>query len=106
MIARIWRGTVRTADAGRYCAYVQETGISQYRLTPGNRGAWLLTRPMDDLTEIVTLSYWDSEEAIRAFAGDDISVARFYPEDEHYLVEWERDVQHYQVDAPDESQPD
>lgn len=105
MIARMWRGTVRTGDAGRYCAYVQETGISHYRSTPGNRGAWLLTRPMGDLTEVVTLSFWESEEAIRSFAGDDISVARFYPEDEQYLVEWGREVLHYEVDSPDKGQP-
>ena len=77
MIARMWRGTVRTGEADRYCAYVQETGIGQYTSIPGNRGAWLLRRPMDDLTEVVTLSFWESEGAIRAFAGDDISVARF-----------------------------
>jgi heme-degrading monooxygenase HmoA len=101
----MWRGTVRIGDAGRYCAYVQETGISQYKSTPGNLGAWLLTKQIGELTEVVTLSFWESEEAIRAFAGDDISVARFYPEDEQYLVDWGTEVQHYHVHSPDGNQP-
>jgi heme-degrading monooxygenase HmoA len=101
----MWRGTVRTEDSGRYCAYIQETGISHYKSTSGNLGAWLLTNPIGELTEVVTLSFWESEAAIRAFAGDDISVARFYPEDEQYLVDWGNEVHHYQVDSPGRNQP-
>ena len=56
-----------------------------------------MTTENDDLTEVVTLSFWESEEAIRAFAGDDISVARFYPEDDRYLIDWGKVVHHYEV---------
>ena len=44
MIARIWRGTVRAGDAAAYAEYVQRTGIEGYQRTPGNCGAWLLSR--------------------------------------------------------------
>jgi heme-degrading monooxygenase HmoA len=47
--------------------------------------------------EIVTLSFWDSYEAVTRFAGSDISRARFYPEDERYLVARELTVTHYEV---------
>lgn len=100
MIARVWRGTVRSEDTEAYCAYVRETGLQQYRQTAGNCGAWIWTRPVGHLTEIVTVSYWESEEAIKAFSGDDIAEARFYPEDERYLVDWGRTVDHYQVQEP------
>ena len=101
MIARIWRGTVHIKDADAYRSYIEDTGISHYKSIPGNRGAWLMTNENDDLTEVVTLSFWESEEAIRAFAGDDISVARFYPEDDRYLIDWGKVVHHYEVYSPD-----
>jgi heme-degrading monooxygenase HmoA len=97
MIARIWRGTVRSADADEYAAYVQKTGIEQYRSTPGNAGAWILRRDIGELTEVVTFSLWESMDAVRAFAGDDPSRAVFYPEDERFLVEWGKTVEHYDV---------
>jgi heme-degrading monooxygenase HmoA len=97
MIARLWRGVVRADDADDYAAYVQETGIEGYLQTPGNKGAWLLRRPDGDREEIVTLSFWDSVEAIAAFAGEDIERAVYYPEDEQYLLERDPRVVHYQV---------
>jgi heme-degrading monooxygenase HmoA len=102
MIARLWRGVVRAEDADEYAAYVQQTGIEGYRQTPGNQGAWLLRRPAGQgREEIVTLSFWDSVPAIQAFAGEDFERARYYPEDDRYLVERDLTVVHYQV--PDQS---
>ncbi len=76
MIARMWRGWVRTEDRNTYAAYVERTGIVEYRQTPGNRGAHMLLRDLDDgRTEIVTLSFWESYDAIRGFAGEDITAA-------------------------------
>jgi heme-degrading monooxygenase HmoA len=96
MIARIWRGAVRLEDADGYAGYIRETGFAEYAETPGNRGAWMLRRDQGDQTEFITLSLWDSLDAIRAFAGDDIEAAVLYPEDERYLV-GESTVTHYQV---------
>jgi hypothetical protein len=39
MIARIWRGWIRTEDCDAYVTYTNRTGIAHYRQTPGNRGA-------------------------------------------------------------------
>ena len=98
MIARTWRGWVRTEDRDAYVAYVEETGMAEYRRTPGNRGAHLLSRDLDDgRTEILTFSLWDSREVVAGFAGADISRAVFYPEDDQYLVDRERTVTHYEV---------
>jgi heme-degrading monooxygenase HmoA len=57
----------------------------------------MLRRDQGDRTEFITLSLWDSVDAIRAFAGDDIEAAVLYPEDERYLVVGESTVIHYQV---------
>jgi heme-degrading monooxygenase HmoA len=90
---------VRRADAEAYVRYVHETGFAEYGRTPGNRGAWMLRRDDGERTEIVTFSLWESEEAIRAFAGDDIEAAVYYPEDERYLIEADPTVTHHQVVA-------
>ena len=97
MIARIWRGVVRAADADEYALYIRDTGFTQYAETAGNRGAWMLRRDEGDRTEFITYSLWESYDAIRAFAGDDIETAVYYPEDERYLVEREDTVRHYEI---------
>jgi heme-degrading monooxygenase HmoA len=101
VIARIWRGWVRTEDRDAYAAYVEETGVAQYRETAGNRGAHILLRDLDDgRTEIVALSFWTSYDAIRGFAGEDVDTAVYYPEDDRYLVQREDTVTHYEVQDP------
>jgi heme-degrading monooxygenase HmoA len=97
MIARTWTGTVRRPDADEYAQYIRETGFAEYGETAGNRGAWLLRRDEGERTEFITLSLWESEAAIRAFAGDDIEAAVLYPEDERYLIDGTSTVRHYQV---------
>jgi heme-degrading monooxygenase HmoA len=97
VIARLWRGWTSADDAETYGAYVQATGIADYQRTPGNLGAWMLRRREGDSVEFLTLSFWDSEDAIRGFAGEDIGKAVFYPEDDRYLVDREERVQHYEV---------
>jgi heme-degrading monooxygenase HmoA len=98
MIARMWRGATRAGDVSEYVQYVREKGLRGYRETPGNRGAWVLWRLVGDRAEIVTFSLWESRDAIRGFAGDDISRAVFYPEDDRFLVERELTVDHYVVE--------
>jgi heme-degrading monooxygenase HmoA len=96
-IARIWRGVARRADADEYADYIRRTGFNEYGETPGNRGAWLLRRDDGDRTEFITLSLWASVDAVRAFAGDDIDAAVYYPEDDRYLIERDATVAHYAV---------
>jgi heme-degrading monooxygenase HmoA len=97
VIAPTWRGTVRRADADIYADYIRATGFEEYGRTDGNRGAWLLRRDEGDRTEFLTISLWDSVDAIRAFAGDDIEAAVLYPEDTRYLVDGSSTVTHHEV---------
>jgi heme-degrading monooxygenase HmoA len=97
VIARIWRGWTRAEDTEAYAAYIRQTGITAYEATPGNRGAYLISRPDGDRTEFLTVSFWDDDDAIVAFAGADIDQAVFYPEDDRYLVDRETTVRHFTV---------
>jgi heme-degrading monooxygenase HmoA len=102
MIARTWRGWTSTGDADRYVEYLLDTGVREYRQTPGNRGVYMLRRVVGDRAEFLLLTLWDSMDAVRAFAGPDETVAVFYPEDDAFLVERERQADHFDVVvAPD-----
>lgn len=90
---------MRRDDAPAYTDYIASTGMAEYRSTPGNQGAWMLRRDDGDRSEIITFSFWDSTESIRAFAGDDIDQAVFYPEDDRFLIERDLRVRHYDVVA-------
>jgi hypothetical protein len=97
MILRSWRGAVRPQDAERYLAHQAGTGIREYRATAGNLGALVLRRPRGDLVEVVTLSLWESMDAVRRFAGDEPDRAVFYPGDDALLAEKDLHVDHFEV---------
>jgi heme-degrading monooxygenase HmoA len=97
VIARLWHGAVPEAKADAYLEYLERTGIPDYRATPGNRGVQVLRRTEDGRTHFLLLTLWESWDAIRAFAGDDVERARYYPEDEAFLLELEPRVTHYEV---------
>jgi heme-degrading monooxygenase HmoA len=97
IIARTWHGRVPADRAEDYHQYLLRTGIPDYRATPGNRGVSVLRRIEGDEAHFLLLSLWDSWESIRAFAGDDLERARYYPEDAEYLLELEPTVTHYEV---------
>jgi heme-degrading monooxygenase HmoA len=97
MIARIWRGWTTAADADDYVSYLAGTGLKDYRATQGNQSAWLLRRVQGETAEFLTVSVWDSLDAISAFAGGNTEQAVFYPEDEHFLIKREETVSHYEL---------
>ena len=97
MIARAWHGVTRAADADRYLVYLEATGLAAYRETQGNRGVLALRRVTGDRAEFLLVTLWESEAAIRRFAGDDPERAVFYPEDDRFLVERGERVEHWAV---------
>jgi heme-degrading monooxygenase HmoA len=104
MIARMWRGVVRTEKLAEYVDIVERTGMAGYRRTPGNQGAQLLTRDLSEgRSEVITLSWWADLDHIKAFAGDDIELAKYYPEDDEYLLDRETTVAHFEVVPPMQS---
>ena len=97
MIVRMWHGRVPAAKAAAYREFLNARAIPDYRSVPGNIGAQILERSDGDATHFITLTHWESLEAIRAFAGDDLDRAKYYPEDASFLLELEPTVVHYEV---------
>lgn len=97
MIARTWHGVVPAAKADAYYQLLLRTGVPDYRETEGNRGVWVFRRAEGELAHFLLLTLWDTLESIKAFAGDDVDRARYYPEDSEFLLEMEPNVTHYDV---------
>jgi heme-degrading monooxygenase HmoA len=97
MIARMWHGRVPTDKAARYREFLNARAIPDYRSVPGNISVHVLERPDGAVTHFVTLTIWESLAAIRGFAGDAVEVAKYYPEDREFLLEYEPTVVHYDI---------
>lgn len=97
-ILREWRAEIRRDKKAEYMKYVLETGVSAYKATLGNLGAAVAIRDIDsERSEIVTLSWWTSIDAIRAFAGEPVDQARYFPADDAYLLTRPETVRHYDM---------
>jgi heme-degrading monooxygenase HmoA len=97
MMVRIWHGVTPAEKASEYLGYLNQTGIPDYRATPGNRGTFVLRRIDGERAHFLTISLWDSLESIKQFAGEDYRRARYYDEDGEFLLEFEPAVQHYEL---------
>jgi heme-degrading monooxygenase HmoA len=95
MITRIWHGTTPAAKSDEYLDLMRTIALPDYRSTPGNQGAYALRRIEGETAHFLMVTFWESEEALRAFAGDDISVAKYYDFDKNFLLEMERSSSHY-----------
>ncbi len=97
MIARTWHGITPAEKADEYAEFLNRTGVPDYQKTPGNRGVYVLRRLEGDQAHFLLISLWDSYDAIRRFAGEDVEKAFYYPEDPGFLLELEPTVTHYEV---------
>jgi heme-degrading monooxygenase HmoA len=97
MIARMWHGRVPTAKAKAYRTFLNARAIPDYQSVEGNISVHILERTEEDITHFITLSFWESMEVIHGFAGQDVEIAKYYPEDKNFLLEFEPGVVHYEV---------
>src|SRR5579862_4300966 len=99
MVTRIWHGRTRRERADDYSAFLTMRAIPDYRETEGNLDVVILRRDEGEVTHFLTVTRWESEGAIRAFAGDDFLKSKYYAEDKEFLLEFEPEVQHFMVVA-------
>lgn len=95
MIARMWRGLTKPGMADAYAKQLYDTLQPELRSIAGFRDVQLLRRDMPDGAEIVVLTYWDSMEAIRAFAGEDAEKAVVAEEARPLFREYDATVKHF-----------
>jgi len=99
MISRIWHGYTRPGDADTYDALLREeviTGIED-RAIPGFREIQVFRRDLGDEVEFITVMWFDSWDAVRAFAGDDPEASVVPPAARAVLARFDDRSQHYEV---------
>ena len=99
MIARIWHGRTKASDFEEYTELMKSVAIPDYEKTPGFVKLSFLRRVEGDVAHFNLVTYWESLEVIKNFAGEDYEIAKYYPEDKDYLLEFEEKVIHYEVFA-------
>ena len=99
MIVRIWHGRTPRERADEYAVFLTLRAIPDYRGTSGNLDVAILRRDEAGVSHFLTMTRWESEDAIRAFAGSEVLKAKYYAQDKDFLLEFEDQVHHYVVVA-------
>ncbi|MEO5777286.1 MAG: antibiotic biosynthesis monooxygenase [Flavobacterium sp.] len=99
MIARIWHGKTSDADFDVYTEFLKQIAIPDYQRTMGFKGLSFLRQIKNGEGHFNLITYWEDLEVIKNFAGQDFEKAKYYPEDQNFLLEFEVKVQHFEVFA-------
>lgn len=98
MIARIWKARATPQRASEYAAYLQATVVPELSAIGGYQGVTLLQRERDGgVVEVTVITWWESLEAIRAFAGEAVETAVVHDSAARMLIDFDREVTHHQV---------
>ena len=101
MISRVWHGWTTPANADTYEALLKSEifiGIKNRQIA-GYRGIHLFRRNLGKEVEFVTVMWFDSLEAVRAFAGEDYEASVVPPKARALLSRFDARSQHYEVKA-------
>jgi heme-degrading monooxygenase HmoA len=93
----MWHGRVPAAKAGAYREFLKARAIPDYQSVEGNLSVHILEQSEGAVTHFITLTFWKDMDSIKAFAGENVATAKYYPEDKDFLLEFEPEVVHYEV---------
>jgi heme-degrading monooxygenase HmoA len=97
MIARFWRGWATPRNAELYRQHFRANVRPHIETLPGFRRCFLLERNDNGEVEFLAVTHWESLESIKAFAGDDVSVAKVEPQARAVLSRFETTATHYEI---------
>jgi len=99
VIGRIWHGYTTFENADIYENLLRNeifNGIRDRNIS-GFQEIQLFRRDLNNEVEFITIMWFDSIEAIKAFAGDDYEVAVVPPKARAVLLRFDERSQHYEV---------
>jgi antibiotic biosynthesis monooxygenase (ABM) superfamily enzyme len=97
MISRVWHGWTKPENADAYEALLRNTIFPWIEGVDGYRGAYLLRRDAGGEVEFVTITRFDSLDAVRAFAGEDYETAVVLPEADALLSRYDARSAHFET---------
>ena len=87
---RTWHGEVPTSKADAYEAFMIERAAPDYGSVEGLLQTFFQRRDDGDVAHFLLVTLWDSMESMKRFAGDRPEIAKYYPEDDEYLLSKEK----------------
>ncbi|MGD0187513.1 MAG: antibiotic biosynthesis monooxygenase [Roseiarcus sp.] len=99
MVARIWHGRTPADKADEYRQYLFDVGVKKIASLPGNRGVQMMVAKTPEQGEFMVVSYWDSVEAIKGYAGETYTRVHDLPRDKEFLIDPETLVRHFELDV-------
>jgi len=87
MIVRTWSGRTALMDGDAYERFMIERAAPDYASVDGLKKLYFTRRDEGDVSHFLLITIWESIEAVGNFAGADPSKAKYYPEDDRYLLE-------------------
>ena len=97
-IVRVWKGYGTADGVEQYCSnHFANTVLPQLRALEGFLSAKVLVRSLDNETEVVVATVWDSIDSVKAFAGEDYDAAVVEPVVRDLLNRFDDRVTHFTV---------
>ena len=97
MIARLWHGMTRLSDADGYAEFMKVRAAPDYGSVDGLERLYFLRRDESDVAHFLLVTIWDSMDSVKQFAGDEPEKAKYYSEDDDFLLEKEVTSALYEV---------
>jgi uncharacterized protein len=97
LILRMWKARSTVEKSGQYTQHAKARVFPMLDAIAGHRGAYLLQRQVDGAVEFVVLTFWESMDAVRRFAGVESDKAVVEPEARAVLTAFDESVTHFEV---------
>jgi len=97
VISRHWKGVAKPGQADNYIRHLRTDTFPKLSGIDGFVRASILTRPVDEGTEFLIVTEWESIDSIKAFAGEQADVAVVPPVVQAMMIDYDRTVRHYEV---------
>ena len=97
MIARMWHGRVDSSKSDEYAEFMKQRAAPDYSSVDGLQKLLFLRKDEKDVAHFLLVTYWDSMESVKRFAGEEPEKAKYYPEDDQFLLEKEEFSALYEV---------
>ncbi len=101
MIERVWSARTTRDGARQYAEHFRHVVLPELAAIAGYRGAQLMEREQDGAIEVVVVTRWNTLDAIRAFAGEEMDRAVVHDAAAALMTDYDRKVRHYGVVVAD-----
>lgn len=96
-IMRLWHGEVPIEKADAYETFMLERAAPDYASVNGLLDLSFQRRDEEHIAHFLLVTVWDCVESVKRFAGDNVEVAKYYPEDDGFLLKKETFTSMYEV---------